>query len=95
MIEAALARSGGVLAQAAADLGLSRQALYRRLDRLGIPSDLMRVLRVLPIAVRMIAIAAAGIGGHRRGHRAAGALAGSPGPRRCWRRRPSARWWAP
>ncbi len=37
LIEAALARSGGVLAQAAADLGLSRQALYRRLDRLGIP----------------------------------------------------------
>ena len=36
-IEAALARNGGVLAQAAADLGLSRQALYRRLDRLGIP----------------------------------------------------------
>jgi DNA-binding NtrC family response regulator len=36
-IEAALARSGGVLAQAAAELGLSRQALYRRLDRLGIP----------------------------------------------------------
>ncbi|MGY1458695.1 MULTISPECIES: sigma-54-dependent transcriptional regulator [unclassified Luteimonas] len=38
-IEAALARSGGVLAQAAADLGLSRQALYRRLDRLGIRRD--------------------------------------------------------
>ena len=36
-IEAALERNGGVLAQAAADLGLSRQALYRRLDRLGIP----------------------------------------------------------
>ena len=35
-IEAALERNGGVLAQAAADLGLSRQALYRRLDRLGI-----------------------------------------------------------
>ena len=35
-IEAALARNGGVLAQAAAELGLSRQALYRRLDRLGI-----------------------------------------------------------
>lgn len=35
-IEAALARHGGVLAQAAAELGLSRQALYRRLDRLGI-----------------------------------------------------------
>lgn len=38
-IEAALTRSGGVLAQAAADLGLSRQALYRRLDRLGIRRD--------------------------------------------------------
>ncbi len=36
MIEAALERHAGVLAQAAADLGLSRQALYRRLDRLGI-----------------------------------------------------------
>ena len=35
-IEDALARNGGVLAQAAADLGLSRQALYRRLERLGI-----------------------------------------------------------
>ena len=35
-IEAALARNGGILAQAAAELGLSRQALYRRLDRLGI-----------------------------------------------------------
>jgi DNA-binding NtrC family response regulator len=35
-IEAALARAGGVIAQAAADLGLSRQALYRRMERLGI-----------------------------------------------------------
>jgi transcriptional regulator of acetoin/glycerol metabolism len=35
-IEAALARAGGTIAQAAADLGLSRQALYRRMDRLGI-----------------------------------------------------------
>ena len=35
-IEAALDRSGGVLAQAAAELGLSRQALYRRLERYGI-----------------------------------------------------------
>ncbi|MBV2209889.1 MAG: sigma-54 dependent transcriptional regulator [Thermomonas sp.] len=35
-IEAALARAGGVVAQAAAELGLSRQALYRRMDRLGI-----------------------------------------------------------
>ena len=36
-IEAALRRAGGVLSQAAADLGLSRQALYRRLDKLGVP----------------------------------------------------------
>ena len=38
-IEAVLARHGGVMAQAAAELGLSRQALYRRLDRLGIKRD--------------------------------------------------------
>lgn len=38
-IEAALERTGGVLAQAASELGLSRQALYRRLDRLGIKRD--------------------------------------------------------
>ena len=38
-IEAALARAGGVVSQAAADLGLSRQALYRRLDRLGLRRD--------------------------------------------------------
>jgi len=35
-IVAALARAGGVIAQAAAELGLSRQALYRRMERLGI-----------------------------------------------------------
>ncbi|HET6434359.1 MAG TPA: sigma-54 dependent transcriptional regulator [Xanthomonadaceae bacterium] len=38
-IEAALARHDGIVAQAAAELGLSRQALYRRLDRLGIRRD--------------------------------------------------------
>ncbi len=38
-IEGALRRHRGVLAQAAAELGLSRQALYRRLERLGIPRD--------------------------------------------------------
>ena len=38
-IEAALERHDGVLAQAAHELGLSRQALYRRLDRLGIRRD--------------------------------------------------------
>jgi DNA-binding NtrC family response regulator len=31
-----LQRAGGVIAQAAAELGLSRQALYRRMERLGI-----------------------------------------------------------
>jgi len=35
-IEAAIARAGGVLAQAASELGLSRQALYRRMERFGI-----------------------------------------------------------
>jgi len=35
-IALALRRSGGVVAQAAAELGLSRQALYRRMERLGI-----------------------------------------------------------
>jgi DNA-binding NtrC family response regulator len=35
-ITQALARAGGVIAQAAAELGLSRQALYRRMERLGI-----------------------------------------------------------
>ena len=35
-IEDALARNAGVVAQAAAELGLSRQALYRRMERLGI-----------------------------------------------------------
>ncbi len=35
-IEQALARAGGTVSQAAAELGLSRQALYRRMERLGI-----------------------------------------------------------
>ena len=35
-ISTALSRANGVVAQAAADLGLSRQALYRRMERLGI-----------------------------------------------------------
>ncbi|MFZ5892634.1 MAG: sigma-54-dependent transcriptional regulator [Myxococcota bacterium] len=34
-IEGALARAQGVVSRAAAELGLSRQALYRRMDRLG------------------------------------------------------------
>lgn len=38
-IEQALARHHGVIAQAAAELGLSRQALYRRMDRHGIPRE--------------------------------------------------------
>jgi len=35
-IESALARANGVISQAASELGLSRQALYRRLEKLGI-----------------------------------------------------------
>ncbi len=38
-LEAALARANGIIAQAASDLGLSRQALYRRMDKLGIPRE--------------------------------------------------------
>ncbi|HEX7991697.1 MAG TPA: sigma-54 dependent transcriptional regulator [Stenotrophomonas sp.] len=38
-IVSALERAGGVIAQAAAELGLSRQALYRRMDRHGIPRE--------------------------------------------------------
>ena len=38
-IEQALTRAGGVVSQAAAELGLSRQALYRRMERLGISRD--------------------------------------------------------
>jgi DNA-binding NtrC family response regulator len=37
-VEAAIARAGGVIAQAAAELGLSRQALYRRMERFGLKS---------------------------------------------------------
>jgi DNA-binding NtrC family response regulator len=35
-IEEALIRAGGVVAKAAAEMGLSRQALYRRMERLGV-----------------------------------------------------------
>jgi DNA-binding NtrC family response regulator len=38
-IEEVLARNHGVIAQAATELGLSRQALYRRMDRHGIPRE--------------------------------------------------------
>ncbi len=37
-IEAALGRAQGVVAQAARELGLSRQALYRRMEKLGLRS---------------------------------------------------------
>ena len=37
-IEAALRNARGVISQAASELGLSRQALYRRMDKLGIES---------------------------------------------------------
>ena len=35
-IEQALSRAQGVVAQAARELGLSRQALYRRMEKLGL-----------------------------------------------------------
>ena len=41
-VEQALARAGGVVAHAARDLGLSRQALYRRMEKLGLKADAPR-----------------------------------------------------
>jgi DNA-binding NtrC family response regulator len=41
-VEQALARAQGVVAQAARELGLSRQALYRRMEKLGLRSDVGR-----------------------------------------------------
>jgi transcriptional regulator with GAF, ATPase, and Fis domain len=38
-IEAALSRHDGVVARAARDLGLSRQSLYRRMEKLGIAAS--------------------------------------------------------
>jgi transcriptional regulator of acetoin/glycerol metabolism len=35
-IQEALSRARGVVSKAAAELGLSRQALYRRMERLGL-----------------------------------------------------------
>ncbi|WP_411888329.1 helix-turn-helix domain-containing protein, partial [Hydrocarboniphaga effusa] len=35
-LQAVLARSGGVIATAARELGLSRQALYRRMEKFGL-----------------------------------------------------------
>jgi DNA-binding NtrC family response regulator len=43
-IEQALSRARGVIAQAARDLGLSRQALYRRMEKLGLKSEPPRPL---------------------------------------------------
>jgi DNA-binding NtrC family response regulator len=39
MIETALSNARGVISQAAAELGLSRQALYRRMDKLGVSAE--------------------------------------------------------
>jgi DNA-binding NtrC family response regulator len=41
-IEQALARTNGVVARAARELGLSRQALYRRMEKLGLRSEVLR-----------------------------------------------------
>lgn len=43
-IEQALERARGIVAHAARDLGLSRQALYRRMEKLGIKTDAGRPL---------------------------------------------------
>ena len=43
-IEQALERAQGVIARAARDLGLSRQALYRRMERLGLRIETTRAL---------------------------------------------------
>jgi len=42
VIEQALSRAQGVVAQAARELGLSRQALYRRMEKLGLKTELGR-----------------------------------------------------
>jgi DNA-binding NtrC family response regulator len=42
-IEQALARANGVIAHAARELGMSRQALYRRMEKLGVRSDTLRL----------------------------------------------------
>jgi DNA-binding NtrC family response regulator len=42
VIEQALSRAQGVVAQAARELGLSRQALYRRMEKLGLKADIGR-----------------------------------------------------
>ncbi len=39
MIEGALSRARGVISQAASELGLSRQALYRRMEKMGIAAN--------------------------------------------------------
>ena len=41
-VEQALARAQGVVAQAARELGLSRQALYRRMEKLGLKAEIGR-----------------------------------------------------
>jgi DNA-binding NtrC family response regulator len=41
-VEQALTRASGVIAHAARDLGLSRQALYRRMEKLGLKTDASR-----------------------------------------------------
>jgi transcriptional regulator of acetoin/glycerol metabolism len=38
-VEDALKKAGGVISRAARMLGLSRQALYRRMQRYGIPTE--------------------------------------------------------
>ena len=48
IVEQALARAQGVVAHAARDLGLSRQALYRRMEKLGLKAEAAEAARSSP-----------------------------------------------
>ena len=64
----ALARANGVVAQAAAELGLSRQALYRRMERLGIARPMSDAADGMPGKTRRLGLSLrdplVGPGGH-------------------------------
>jgi DNA-binding NtrC family response regulator len=49
VVEDALTRAGGIVSKAAADLGVSRQALYRRMERVGVVLERRPVTELKPI----------------------------------------------
>ena len=85
-IEQALQRARGVIAHAARDLGLSRQALYRRMEKLGLKTDARAV-------GRPEARGSAAASPRRWRSRRSAAPPAPPWPcagsRRCWQRS----WW--